>query len=62
MGTEGQKPPESSVLGLPQHAPGPTLTAHSGPLCFNTATLWGENAKAGRDEETCLEKTEPAQT
>ena len=37
----------ASVLGLPQHAPGPTLTAHS---CFSTATLWGENAKAGRDE------------
>ena len=37
----------SSVLGLPQHAPGPTLTAHS---CFSTATLRGENAKVGRDE------------
>ena len=46
----------SSVLGLSQHA----LTAHSGPLCLSTATLRGENAKVGRDEDTCLEKMEPS--
>ena len=49
-------------LEPPQSKPQSKPRAHFSCYCSNTAPLWGEDARAERQESTSLEGTEPTQT